>query len=232
MGLDVDKEDTFEVDSDAEPTLQWQWGKVVQILAVAGILMLVGLYFLPVPSLTEGLEIVRGWGIIAFYLAFIVLTLLGVPSTVFFLIGGAAFPVTQNLLVIAIALLIHFTFAWLIGAQWMRGPLKRFLLRRGTQLPQLRSDNQWRITLLIKFTPGVPLFIKSYVLGVGGVEFVPFMTISVLSTYGLAAIFVTLGRSAMEGQIGLLLGGIAFLIFCMALFRVIREHLRTKKRSG
>jgi uncharacterized membrane protein YdjX (TVP38/TMEM64 family) len=230
MELDADKRDDSAAPHQAEPELpRWRWGAAIQLLAAAGFVLLAAFYFLPTPSLTDSLEIVRDWGLVPFYLAFIVLALLGIPSTPFFLLGGAAFPVTHNLIAITIALVIHFALAWLIAAKWMRGPIKRFLLRRGMNLPEVGPDNQWRIALLVKFAPGVPLFIKSYLLGVTGVAFVPFMIVSTSSTLIFASAFVTMGRSAIEGQFGLLLGGVAFLIFSMALFRVIREHLRAKK---
>jgi uncharacterized membrane protein YdjX (TVP38/TMEM64 family) len=224
MASDVDK-----ANEAAAPLPRWRWGATIQLLAAAGFVLLAAFYFLPTPSLTELLETIGDWGLVPFYLAFVVLALLGIPSTPFFLLGGAAFPVLHNLVAVAIALVIHFALAWLIAAKWMRGPIKRFLLRRGMRLPEVRADNQWRIALLVKFAPGVPLFIKSYLLGVTGVAFVPFMVVSTLSTFVFATAFVTMGRSAIEGQFGFLLGGLAFLIFSMALFRVIREHLRSKK---
>jgi uncharacterized membrane protein YdjX (TVP38/TMEM64 family) len=224
MASDADK-----ANDGAAPLPRWRWGATIQLFAAAGFVLLAAFYFLPTPSLTELLQTIGDWGLVPFYLAFVVLALLGIPSTPFFLLGGAAFPVAHNLIAIVIALMIHFTLAWLIAAKWMRGPIKRFLLRRGMKLPEVRPDNQWRITLLVKFAPGVPLFIKSYLLGVTGVAFAPFMIVSTLSTFVFATAFVTMGRSAIEGKFGLLLGGLAFLIFSMALFRVIREHLRSKK---
>jgi len=218
-----------KVNDGVAPRPRWRWGATIQLLAAFGFVLLAAFYFLPTPSLTEALEIIGDWGLVPFYLAFIVLALLGLPSTPFFLLGGAAFPIAHNLIAIAIALLIHFTLAWLIAAKWMRGPIKRLLLRRGMKLPEVRPDNQWRITLLVKFAPGVPLFIKSYLLGVTGVAFAPFMIVCTLSTFIFATAFVTMGRSAIEGQFGLLFSGLGFLIFSMALFRVIREHLRSKK---
>lgn len=229
-GADNTSDDPSELKSKSnKPLPRWRWGAAVQLLAAAGFVLLAAFYFLPPLSLTSILETVRDWGLVPFYLAFVILALFGMPATPFFLIGGAAFSLAHNLIAITVALVIHFALAWLIAAKWLRSPIKRLLLRRGMKLPQVHTGNQWRIALLVKFAPGVPLFIKSYLLGVTGVAFGPFMIVSTASTFVFATAFVTMGRSAIEGKFGLLLGGMAFLIFLMALFRVIREHLRAKK---
>jgi uncharacterized membrane protein YdjX (TVP38/TMEM64 family) len=227
-----DKEDNNQIDGVVVESKGWNWKLTVQILAFLGLGVIVALYFFPIPTFNELLEFIREQGVIWFYLAFVFLALVGVPSTPFFLVGGAAFSVSQNLTVIAIALILHFTLAWFIAAKWMRGPIKQFMLCRGVKLPQVRPDNQWRIAILIKFTPGVPLFIKNYLIGVAGVGFIPFLAVSGLSTYVLAAAFVTMGHSVIKGQLGVLLGGIGILIFSMALFRVLRDYLRAKKSQS
>lgn len=62
-------------------------------------------------SLAGILTTIQERGIISFYAAYIVLILIGVPSTPFYLLASAVFPLWQNLLFTALAISIHFIIA-------------------------------------------------------------------------------------------------------------------------
>ncbi len=204
----------------------------IQSAAAILFLFLALFYLLPIFNLEAILGFFRELGLVGFYAGFVLLTLVGIPSTPFYLLGGAVFPLWQNLLGVAVAIVLHFAIAYWLSHKVLRKPIRRFLDRRGIRLPEVRPDNEMRVTLLVKFAPGFPMFLKSYILGVAGVSFRVFMVVSCFSTFVFATAFLTLGRSAMEGSTGFLLGGIAILIFATALLRVIRRRARSAELEG
>jgi len=194
-------------------------------LSLVMLIVIVAQYF----SLAGILTTIQERGIISFYAAYIVLILIGVPSTPFYLLASAVFPLWQNLLFTALAISIHFIIAWWLSARILRQPFIRLLARRGIQVPSVTKENEWQVTFLIRFTPGLAMILKSYALGVAGVRLRVFMVVSFIGTYGFAAAFLTMGHSAMEGNTGLLLGGLALMVFLTALASMLKSKAKQRR---
>lgn len=73
------------------------------------------------------------------------------------------------------------------------------------------------------------MILKSYALGVAGVRLRVFMVVSFIGTYGFAAAFLTMGHSAMEGNTGLLLGGLALMVFLTALASMLKSRAKQRR---
>jgi len=196
----------------------------LQICSVAGFLLLAAYFLLPRVDLGGTLAWLRAAGPWLFYLAFALLTLIGLPSTPFFIIAGAAFPLWQNLAGATFGMLLHFLLAYLISSRWLRQSIRRLLDKRGMAPPEVEPGNEWKVALMIKFAPGVPMFIKSYLMGVAGIPLKVFMVVSMASTWIYALAVLTMGKSAMEGHSGWFLGGVALLVFAAATWRFIKAR--------
>ena len=151
---------------------------------------------------------------------------MGLPSTPFFLVGGATFPLWQNITGVTLGMTLHFTLAYLISSRWMRSTIRRLLEKRGMKPPGVESGSEWRVALMIKFAPGVPMFLKSYIMGVAGIPWKVFMGVSMPATWSYALAILTLGKSAMEGSVGWFLGGVALLVFATASWRFMKSRRR------
>ena len=207
----------------ASGTTRWPW---LQIVTAIGFILLAVFFFLPrvdIEALVEALRVSGPW---VFYLAFALLTLLGLPSTPFFIVGGATFPLWQNLVGTTAGMLLHLALAYLISSRWLRQTIRRVLEKRGITPPSVEKGNEWKVALMIKFAPGVPMFLKSYIMGVAGIPWKVFLGVSMPATWIYALALLTLGKSAMEGSIGWFLGGLALLVFAGATWRFVKARSR------
>lgn len=190
-----------------------------QLSTVVGFALLAVYFLLPRVDLREFHESMQIAGPWVFYLAFALLTLIGLPATPFFLVGGAAFPLWQNLVGLVLGLVLHFTLAHLISSRWLRGPIRRFLIKRGWNPPDVKPGNEWKTAWMIKFAPGIPMFLKTYTIGVAGLPLHVMMGVSLPATTVYALAFLTLGHTAMQGRSGWFLAGMALLVFVLAVWR-------------
>ena len=200
---------------------RWPW---LQLATAAGFILLAGFFFLPKADIAGMVDALRVSGPWVFYLAFALLTLMGLPATPFFLVGGATFPLWQNLLGTTLGMTLHFTLAYLISSRWLRKTIRRVLENRGIAPPKVDPGNEWKVACMIKFAPGVPMFLKSYIMGVAGIPWKVFMVVSMPATWIYALAFLTLGKSAMEGSSGWFLGGLALLVFAAATWRYLKSR--------
>jgi len=198
----------------------------MQVTWVLGFVLVAVWFLLPRVNAEAIVDVLRSAGPWGFYLAFALLTLIGLPSTPFFIIGGAAFPLWQNLAGVTLGMAVHFVLAYLISSRWLRASISRLLENRGMQPPAVTAENEWKVALMIKFAPGAPMFIKSYLMGVAGISPGVYMAVSFPATWIYALALLTLGKSAMEGSLGLFLGGIALLVFVAASWKFVRARMR------
>jgi uncharacterized membrane protein YdjX (TVP38/TMEM64 family) len=137
-----------------------------------------------------------------FFLSLAVLPALGLPLTPFFVLAGAAYTPAGALLGSALGLAANLALCYAI-ARLMRGPMERLLGRFGYALPTVGAG-RWstiRFALAVKLTPGVPQVAKNYLLGVAGVPFALYFTLSMLITGAYATLLILLGRSLFEHEL-------------------------------
>jgi len=162
------------------------------------------------------------------YFAILTLALLApVPVSVLYVTAGPLFGVATSLAWIAPVLLVNSLLVYGIGATALRPALRARLARYGRDLPQLttRSD-QLLFIVLIRVTPGIPYFVQSWTLVLAGVALGPFLLISVGIQMVYATGFVVLGRSAFEGQLGVTVLAVVFLVAAGLCAAAIRARLR------
>ncbi len=204
----------------------------VRIAWVVGIIVVAAFFLVPRVEIEPVITTLRTAGPWVFYLAFALFTLVGLPSTPFFIIGGATFALWENLIGSSLGMLLHFLLAFQISSKWMRRTISTWLEVHGMTAPGVEPDNEWKVALMIKFAPGPPMFVKSYLMGVTGMSFKPFIIVSMPATWTYAVAWLTLGKSAMEGSVGWFLGGMALLIFSTAVWRFIKACAEASSTSS
>ncbi|UCJ17822.1 VTT domain-containing protein [Pseudomonas sp. MM211] len=142
-------------------------------------------------------------GVLPFFFAMAILPALGVPITPFFIVAGATFGVHIGLAGSAIALSANLLLCYWIARSGLRPWLSRLLARTRYSIPDFeKGEGALRFTLLVKLAPGVPIFIKHYLLGMAGVPFWIYFAVSGLITGVYAVAFVVLGESLLEHDLG------------------------------
>jgi uncharacterized membrane protein YdjX (TVP38/TMEM64 family) len=94
-----------------------------------------------------------------------------------------------------LALGVNVTCGYWIARSLGRGKLGRWLERRGRSLPTPHPGHETRWILLVRVTPGIPLFVQNYALGMAGVNFPRYLLLSFPVQIFYAVLFITLGNS-------------------------------------
>lgn len=160
------------------------------------------------------------------------LPLIGFPISAFYLYAGAAFPLVTAWVLCVTALALNMTGAYFAGAYFLKGPIERWMRRRGYRVPQLKDKGHFRLAVLIRAVPGVPYPLQNYILSLSGCPFVLYLLISlfVQSTIAAGVIAVSTMLIDPEWKELVIVGAIVLVLVASRLLLV--NGLRNKKPSG
>lgn len=159
------------------------------------------------------------------------LPLIGFPISAFYLYAGAAFPFLTAWVLCVAALLINMTGAYFAGAYFLKGPIERWMMRRGYRVPKLQEKGHFRLAVLIRAVPGVPYPLQNYILSLSGCPFVLYLLISmfVQSTIAAGVIAVSTMLIDPDWKEMVIVGAIVVVVVASRLLLV--NGLRNKKVS-
>jgi uncharacterized membrane protein YdjX (TVP38/TMEM64 family) len=148
-------------------------------------------------------EAVRAWkenaSPLAFFSAMAILPAFGVPLTPFYIVAGATFGLRSGLLASAIALTVNLILSYVVARRALRNWLQRLLQRFDYKFPDFeREQGALRFALLVKLTPGVPMVLKNYLLGMSGVPFGTYLAVSLFTAALYAVPLMALGNSLFQ----------------------------------
>lgn len=171
------------------------------------------------------LESVRRAPPLLFFAALVVATFLPVPVALFYLTAGVAYGVAPALAWIAGSLVVSNVLIHTASRTVLRPTLEALVARRGHRIPRFDSalDEALFITL-IRLTPGIPYFLQNLVLAVAKLDLLRFVVLSVAIQMIYVTGFVVLGRSALEGQLGWTIGGLALIVAVAAGARMLAKR--------
>ena len=178
-------------------------------------------------------EPVLGWcrsNPVALFAAIAILPGLGFPASPLLILAGAVWGSDLRSCFIAIAA-TALNMAWTYAAA--AGPARRLIARLlGTRWDRWRDmdrRNLLKLTLLLRITPGVPLVIQNYTLGLLAVPFVPYLLISVPINGLFVTGFVLTGGAIFEGSLGAAIAGVSILIAASIAVKMIRRRLASAR---
>lgn len=136
----------------------------VVIAAVALIVLHTDLTLSNVTDWIDGLNLVAVLAVMA------LLPIAGFPIAVVYLVAGARFGPLWGGVVVAGITVVHLAGTHLIAKSFLRKPLQRFIEKRRAHLPEIPVDEQAAVCLIAALVPGLPYFIRNYVLALAGVK--------------------------------------------------------------
>lgn len=138
-----------------------------------------------------------------FFAAMAILPGIGLPLTPFYIIAGATFGVWVGLVGSLIALSVNLSLCYIVARSIPRAWLHDVLERFGAEFPRFeQTSNAVRFSMLVKFTPGVPMLIKNYLLGLSGVPFKVYLITSLIASALYAVPLMVLGNSLFDHDWG------------------------------
>lgn len=190
----------------------------------------------PLDSWHDGIERVLDWVREAPFPLFILLTgllpLTGIPVTALYIIAGAVYSpvygIPATLGGLCLGLLLNLLVSY-YAARWFRGPVDRLLRRFGATLPTFSGMQPWKVVLLVRITPGAPLMVQNFLLGMAHMPLGTYLVVSMLAELLIAGGYMTAGRSFSTGRWGMLPAGIGLVVAALLIASLLRDRLRAKK---
>ena len=166
----------------------------------------------------------------AIFLAIVILPGIGFPASPLLVLAGLVWGSSSASCGLALAA-VALNIVWTHGLA--RGPGKTVVIRllgnRWDHLSALPRTDLAKMAWLLRITPGVPLFVQNYAIGVLGIP-LRFSLLTALPVGGLFVCgFVLTGGAVFDGRTGLMVSGI-----CLVLAAVVASRLFGKRfaRSG
>jgi uncharacterized membrane protein YdjX (TVP38/TMEM64 family) len=186
------------LDEELQPTTEVVPTRWLGRCLVIGIVLAVGLAAWLWWDTEAFFEWKREAGLVPFFGALAVLPAFGVPTTPFYILAGATFGVGVGIAGSAISLALNLLLCYWIARSGLRKWLERALARTKYRLPQVGDGRVIRFALLVKFTPGAPTFIKTYLIAIAGVPFWVYFLLSYVVTMAYATGFIVLGEGMFD----------------------------------
>ncbi|TAG32611.1 MAG: DedA family protein [Verrucomicrobia bacterium] len=152
----------------------------------------------------EGIYWVRGLGAGWFFVAFALLSGVGVPVSVFSFSAGPVFgPVLGLPTVLALAglsLAVSLTISYGLARYGLRPWVKRLLNYLGYEVPRVPPEKHHMVTAVARITPGPPYVLQSFLLGLAEVPFFTYLWISWLISTANTSLVIVAGDALAHGN--------------------------------
>lgn len=163
---------------------------------------------------------------VALFAAIAILPGLGFPASPLLILAGAVWGSDLGSCLLAIAA-TALNMAWTYAAA--AGPARKVVARiLGTRWDKWRDmdhRNLLKLTLLLRITPGLPLVLQNYTLGLLAVPFVPYLLISIPINGLFVTGFVLTGGAIFEGSLAAAIVGLSILIAAALTIKIIRGRI-------
>ncbi len=200
------------------------------LVAVAGVVLVVLLLRgVDVRGLIDQtLAWIREAGPWAFFGAIAVLPAFGFPITLLYLAAGPAFAAQMTLPgVIAatlVALAVNFALTFWLAHRALRPLVERLLAHTRFRVPQVKPENELSVAVLMRVTPGPPMFLQGYILGLSGVRFRTYMWVSIAVQGLMGTGVIVFGKALIEGKGRMAVMGVMLLVAASVLVHVLRKR--------
>jgi len=171
----------------------------------------------------------RAYPLVLFF-ALVVLPGLGFPASALLLLAGVTWGSNWSGCAVALlATFLNMSWTYLVAAGPARTVVARLLGTRWDRWRSMGQKDRIRLAVLLRVTPGVPLFVQNYVLGLLAVPFLPYILISVPINGVFVVGFVLTGGAIFEGRVGLAISGVAVLVAAIVLVHLLRARFKAPK---
>lgn len=156
---------------------------------------------------------------------------LPVPTSALLLTAGVVWrekPLMACVLCL-VALLLNLTWTYWLAAGPGRRLVERILAATPIKVPDLPKGNQLKLILVLKLTPGIPLFLQNYLLGFLRAPFLMYLGVSMLGNGLIGTGVVLSGAGLSDGRLMPALTGISLIVVGAVLTSLVRSWLKKRK---
>ena len=167
----------------------------------------------------------------ALFVALVVLPGLPVPTSLLLLTAGVVWkeqPLMACLLCL-LALALNLTWTYWLAARPARRLVEKLLSATAIQIPELPRGDHLKLILVMRLTPGIPLFFQNYLLGFLRAPFHLYLPISILCTGVIGSGVVLSGAGLADGKLKWAITGVSLIVLGGVLTHLLRGWLAKRK---
>lgn len=164
-----------------------------------------------------------------FFFLMTVAPAIGVPTSPFYIMAGLSFGPLLGLGGSALAIAGNLLIVYAIGRSGLRRFIDHLLRNREVQLPKEPPKRPLRYTVLVKFAPAVPAFLKNYILVLSHIPFPLYFGASFLFSFAYALMFYVLGDSIQDREPGQGLSILALILAAAGTAWYIRRRIKKRR---
>jgi uncharacterized membrane protein YdjX (TVP38/TMEM64 family) len=180
----------------------------------------------------EFLALIGNANPVVLFLAVAILPLFGCPASPLLVAIGIRLGTAVGMVFVGAAYLINFTAGYWLARRWFHAPVGRWLARRGQRLPQVAPADETQFILLLRITPGPPLFLQTYILGFSRVNFTRYLVLSMLVQLGYSFALLSLGQSLNHNAIWRVIMAVGLLIGVALAVNLVRRRLMARRAAA
>lgn len=157
----------------------------------------------------------------------VVLPGLPVPTSALLFLAGTVWrdrPLTACAICLA-ALALNMSWTYWVASRPGRGLAEKLLAVWTLRIPELPKGNDVRLILILRLTPGMPLFLQNYALGFFRVPFRLYLPLSMGCSGLIASGVVLSGAGVATGNLTPLLTGVAVIVLGWFVVQWIRRRM-------
>lgn len=161
------------------------------------------------------------------FAAIVILPGLPVPISPVVLLTGAIFHEHPILACMGCLLALMMNQAWTywLAAKPGRGLVHWMLARWNVRVPAVDPRNHMKWLLIVRLTPGSPLFLQNYLLGFIHIPYVRYAWVSLLCSGSIACGMVLTGAGIGDGRIGWVLTGLGVLVVVGVVIKIVGSRV-------
>lgn len=173
-------------------------------------------------------EEMNSWPAILFFLALVILPLIGFPVSPLILLASLRFGKVWGVPFCLSAIALNFIMAYVLSTKVLHRPIENLLKLWNYSIPKIKKENAARWVLLIRIS-GVPLVVQNYTLGLAHPPFLTYLWVS-MAVQGLFVVGLCIvGPSFMSGNIPAIIAGVAVLVVAVLLVSFLKKRYAKSK---
>ena len=169
----------------------------------------------------------------ALFLALVILPGLPVPTSLLMLTAGVVWreqPVMAcGLCMLALAL--NFTWTYWLAAGPARRLVEKLLTATSLKIPELPHGDHLKLILVLRLTPGIPLFLQNYLLGFLRAPFYLYLPVSLLCTGIIGSGVILSGAGLADGNLKWAITGVSLIVLGGVFTHLVRGWLERRKKA-
>lgn len=167
----------------------------------------------------------------ALFVALVFLPGLPVPTSLLLLTAGVVWK-DHPLMACGfclLALALNFTWTYWLAAGPARRLVEKMLVATAIQIPELPRGDHLKLILVMRLTPGIPLFFQNYLLGFLRAPFWFYLPISILCSGVIGSGVVLGGAGLADGKLKWAITGVSLIVLGGILTHLLRGWLAKRK---